>query len=181
MGLRALVDSTLSDIRLAANQQRRDPVSLTEFLNDIAVAGSLDAEYRGLQFVIEPVDPDLTVSGDPQLLSSAVMNLLTNAFKFTRSGGSVVLRAYHQDRRLRIEVQDECGGIPESKGDPFQPFGDQRGGDRTGLGLGLSIARKAIRAHGGDIQIRNTPGKGCVFVIEVPLAAEEEQVPQPVA
>src|SRR5437763_4679865 len=108
------------------------------------------------------------------------MNLLTNAFKFTRSGGSVTLRAYHQDRRLRIEVQDECGGIPESKGDPFQSFGDQRGSDRTGLGLGLSIARKAVRAHGGDIQIRNTPGKGCVFVIEVPLAAEEEPVPQPV-
>jgi signal transduction histidine kinase len=180
MSLRSLVDGTLADIRLAAHQQRREPVSLTEFLNDIAVAGSLDAEYRGLTFVIEPVDPELTVSGDPQLLSSAVMNLLNNAFKFTRSGGSVVLRAYHQDRRLRIEVQDECGGIPESAGDPFQPFGDQLGSDRTGLGLGLSIARKAIRAHGGDIQIRNTPGKGCVFVIEVPLAAEEEQVPEPV-
>jgi signal transduction histidine kinase len=180
MGLRGLVDSTLSDIRLAANQQHSEPLSLTEFLNDIAVAGSLDAEYRGLQFVIEPVDAELTVSSDPQLLSSAVMNLLNNAFKFTRPGGRVVLRAYHQDRRLRIEVEDECGGIPESKGDPFQSFGDQRGGDRTGLGLGLSIARKAVRAHGGDIQIRNTPGKGCVFLIEIPLAAEEEPVPQPV-
>lgn len=174
MGLRALVDSTLSDVRLAANEQRREPLSLTEFLNDIAVAGSLDAEYRGLQFVIEPVDSELTVSGDPQLLSSAVMNLLNNAFKFTRPGGTVVLRAYHRDRRLRIEVEDECGGIPESKGDPFQPFGDQRGSDRSGLGLGLSIARKAVRAHGGDIQICNTLGKGCIFVIEVPLAAEEE-------
>jgi signal transduction histidine kinase len=181
MGLRALVDITLSDIRLAANQQRREPVSLTEFLNDIAVAGSLDAEYRGLQFIVEPVDGELTLTGDPQLLSSAVMNLLNNAFKFTRAGGRVVLRAYHKDRRLRIEVEDECGGIPESKADPFQPFGDKRGRDRTGLGLGLSIARKAVRAHGGDIQIRNTPGKGCVFMIEIPLAADETAVPQPVA
>ena len=181
MGLRALVDSTLSDIRLASHQQRREPLSLTDFLSDIAVAGSLDAEYRGLKFVVEPIDADLTVSGDPQLLSSAVMNLLNNAFKFTRAGGSVVLRAYHQDRRLRIEVEDECGGIPDSKGDPFQPFGDKRGRDRTGLGLGLSIARKAVRAHGGDIQIRNTPGKGCVFSIEIPLAADDAAVPESVA
>jgi len=181
MGLRALVDSTLSDIRLASHQQRREPLSLTDFLSDIAVAGSLDAEYRGLKFVVEPIDADLTVSGDPQLLASAVMNLLNNAFKFTRAGGSVVLRAYHQDRRLRIEVEDECGGIPDSKGDPFQPFGDKRGSDRTGLGLGLAIARKAVRAHGGDIQIRNTPGKGCVFSIEIPLAADDAAVPESVA
>jgi signal transduction histidine kinase len=181
MGLRALVDSTLSDIRLAANEQRRQPVSLMDFLNDIAVAGSLDAEYRGLQFVIEPVAEGLATSGDPELLSSAVMNLLNNAFKFTRPGGKVVLRAYQHDRHLRIEVEDECGGIPESKGDPFQPFGEQRGIDRTGLGLGLSIARKAVRGHSGDIHIRNTPGKGCVFVIEIPLAEDEEAVPHPAA
>ena len=71
---------------------------------------------------------------------------------------------------MLIEVEDECGGIPETKDDPFQPFGDRRGNDRTGLGLGLSIARKAVRAHHGDIHIRNLPGKGCIFVIAVPLA-----------
>ena len=67
-------------------------------------------------------------------------------------------------------------GIPDSEGDPFQSFGKRRGRDRTGLGLGLSIARKAVRAHGGDILVRNMPGKGCIFVINVPLAAEEVQV-----
>ncbi|HMF59104.1 MAG TPA: HAMP domain-containing sensor histidine kinase, partial [Vicinamibacterales bacterium] len=72
-----------------------------------------------------------------------------------------------------IEVEDECGGIPESAGDLFKPFADRRGKDRSGLGLGLSIARRAVRAHGGDIHIRNLPGKGCIFVIEVPLAVGE--------
>jgi signal transduction histidine kinase len=177
MGLRSLVDSTLADVRLAAKQQRQESVSVTEFMSNIAVSGSLDAEYRGVRFVVEPIAPDLTVNGDPQLLSSAVMNLLNNAFKFTRPGGSVVLRAYQQDRRLLIEVEDECGGIPDRKGEPFQPFGDKRGRDRSGLGLGLSIARKAVRAHGGDIQIRNTPGKGCIFVVEMPLAADAEPAP----
>jgi signal transduction histidine kinase len=58
------------------------------------------------------------------------------------------------------------------QGQLFQVFGDRRGSDRSGLGLGLSIARKAVRAHGGEIVIRNLPGKGCVFVIDVPLSAD---------
>ena len=78
----------------------------------------------------------------------------------------------NEDERFLIEVEDECGGIPASVGDPFQSFGERRGRDRTGLGLGLSIARKAVRAHGGDVHIHNMPGKGCVFTIDVPLASE---------
>jgi signal transduction histidine kinase len=172
MGLRDLVDSTLSDIRIAANQQRRERVSVTPFLNDIAITSGLHAESRGLRFAIEPGDPGWTVAADPQLLTSAVTNLLNNAFKYTLPGGRVVLRARTTgDARLLIEVEDECGGIPDSEGDPFQSFGKQRGRDRTGLGLGLSIARRAVRAHGGDIHIRNIPEKGCVFIIDMPLAA----------
>ncbi len=59
---------------------------------------------------------------------------------------------------------------PAIVGDPFQPFSERRGRDRTGLGLGLSIARRAVRAHGGDIHIHNHPGRGCVFTIDVPCA-----------
>jgi signal transduction histidine kinase len=123
-----------------------------------------------------PVDPALAVDADPQLLASAVMNLLHNAFKYTRAAGAVTLRARAEGDRVLLDIQDECGGIPESKGDLFQAFGERRGGDRSGLGLGLSIARQAVRAHGGDIRIRNTPGDGCVFTIDLPLAAESIQL-----
>lgn len=176
-GLRDLVDNTLSEIRIAANQQRRERVAVTPFLNEIAVAGSLNAESRDIRFVVEPGDPAWTVSADPQLLGSAVANLLNNAFKYTTPGGRVVLRAQtNENARLLIAVEDECGGIPVSEGDPFQSFGKRRGRDRTGLGLGLSIARNAVRAHGGDIFIRNLPGRGCVFTIDLPLAAEEAAI-----
>ena len=172
-GLRDLVDRTLSEVRLAAGTQRRERLRMTEFVDEIAATGVLHSEYRGVRFIVVPVDPGLAVDADPQLLTSAVMNLLHNAFKNTRAGGTVILRAHAQGERLLVDIQDECGGIPESKGDLFQPFGERHGGDRSGLGLGLSIARQAVRAHGGDIRIRNMSGEGCVFTIEMPLAAQD--------
>lgn len=179
MNLRDLVDNTLSDVRMTANIHRRERMQVAAFLGEISVVANLQAECRGLRFAVESVDADLAVSGDPQLLASAVMNLLNNAFKFTRAGGLVVLRAGRNRERLRIEVEDECGGITGELADVFQPFAERRKHDRTGLGLGLSIARKAVRIHGGDIDCRNVPDKGCVFVIDLPLAIDG--APEPAA
>ena len=172
VNLRDLVDSTLSDIRMSANIAREERVSINLFLSEIALAGSLHAEFRQLRFDIDTVDAKLAVNADPQLLASAVMNLLNNAFKFTPAGGQVCMRAVRDGDRVRIEVEDECGGIPETAADPFEAFTDRRKYDRSGLGLGLSIARKAVRIYGGDINFRNLPGKGCVFVIDLPLATD---------
>ena len=171
MTLRELIDRTLSEVRLEAGTQRRERMPVVAFIDEIAATGMLHSEYRLIDFKVSEVDPALAVDAEPQLLSSAVMNLLHNAFKNTPPGGLVELRAHGLDGRLLIEVSDACGGIPESKGDLFRPFGERHGPDRSGLGLGLSIARKSVRAHGGDISIQNTPGKGCVFVINLPLAA----------
>ena len=172
-----LVDNTLSDIRMAANIQRLERVPVADFLSGIAIAGNLNADSRAVQLSIDQVDSRLAVNADPQLLASAVMNLLNNAFKYSHAGGHVVLRTLHENGRVRFEVEDECGGIPDDTVDPFKPFVQRRHLDRTGLGLGLSIARKAVRMHGGDIYFRNLPGKGCVFVIDVPLAGEGMAVP----
>ena len=179
MSLRQVIDGTLSEVRLEAGQRRPARLSVAAFIDEIAAAGLLHSEYRDIQFTLEPIDPALSIDADPQLLASAVMNLLHNAFKNTPAGGRVVLRARAEQERLLIETEDECGGIPPTKGNLFQVFGDRRGRDRSGLGLGLSIARKAVKAHGGQIRIRNMPGKGCIFIIEVPLAVEKP-VPQAV-
>jgi signal transduction histidine kinase len=176
--LRALADRTVSEVRLAAGTHRRERLTVATFVDDVAATGVLHAEYRDIRFTVVPVDPALAVDADAQLLTSAVMNLLHNAFKNTPVGGTVVLSAHAEDERLLVDIQDQCGGIPESKGDLFQPFGERRGRDRSGLGLGLSIAREAVRAHGGDIRIRNMPGHGCVFTIDVPLAENGAAVGQ---
>ena len=173
LALKHTIESTLSDIRLAARYQRRERLSLDSFLAEIATGAHLQAEYRDQNFAMEPVDGDIAVDADPQLLASAITNLLNNAFKYTPAGGHVILRASRADGRVRLEVQDQCGGIPDAAGDPFRPFGERRGRDRSGLGLGLSIARKAIVAHGGDISVLNRPARGCIFVVDMPAAADD--------
>jgi signal transduction histidine kinase len=67
-------------------------------------------------------------------------------------------------------VEDECGGLPPGTAETlFRPF-EQRGTNRAGLGLGLSISRQAVEADGGKISVRDIPGKGCVFRVEMPIA-----------
>jgi signal transduction histidine kinase len=176
MSLRDVVDRTLSEVRLATGTHRRDRLSVVAMLDEIAAAGMLHSEYRHVRFTVAPSDASLAVFGDPQLLTSAVMNLLHNAFKNTPAGGHVVLRSRAEDQSLFIEIEDQCGGIPVTKSDLFEAFGERRGPDRSGLGLGLSIARKAVRSHGGEISIRNMPGAGCIFIIKLPLALEQAQV-----
>jgi signal transduction histidine kinase len=103
------------------------------------------------------------------MIVSAVTNLLQNAFKFTRSGGHVSLTTHSTAGRLIIDIEDECGGLPPGRSEElFSPFA-QRGADRTGLGLGLSISRRAVEANGGTLRVRNLPGKGCVFTIDLPV------------
>jgi signal transduction histidine kinase len=172
--LRDLVDRALVEVRLNAGHLRRERLNVIAFLDDIGATGVLQSESLGVRFTVASVDPTLNLDGDPQLLTSAVMNLLNNAFKYTPDGGAVTLSAHARGDRLLIEIEDQCGGITETKSDLFQPFGERRGRDRTGLGLGLSIARQAVRTHGGDIHFRNMPGRGCVFAIDLPLAVDVE-------
>jgi signal transduction histidine kinase len=74
----------------------------------------LHAQYRSLYFRLEAAAPTLAIDVDPVLMASAVMNLLHNGFKNTRSGGCVVLRARADETHVRFEVEDECGGIPDA-------------------------------------------------------------------
>ena len=74
------------------------------------------------------------------------------------------------DDRILFNVEDECGGLPPGKvAELFAPF-SQRGQDRSGVGLGLSICLKAAKANGGAMSVRDVPGKGCIFSLGLPRA-----------
>ena len=168
--LTTLVERMLSDVRLGADLTRRDPIELAPFVEEMAMTAALDAESRGVAFTLD-AETTGTVDGDRHQLLSAVMNIVRNALKFTKPGGEVRLTVRMTATRLFMAVQDQCGGLAEPAPEITSTFADRRDVDRTGLGLGLSIAKKIIRAHAGDITVRNVPGCGCVFTVELPLVA----------
>src|SRR5688572_5270463 len=179
LGLRNEIDKSIAQSRLAGSALSMEPVGLGRLLDDVAEPARLAAEYRHVSFVIEPADRTVWLRADPLILASAIMNLLTNAIKFTPANGRVTLRTRTESDHLLIDVEDQCGGFPETAGDPFEPFVRRRSTDQAGLGLGLSIARKAVRAHGGDITLRNQPGHGCLFGIRLPLGVPSQPAGRP--
>jgi signal transduction histidine kinase len=171
-GLCTLVDRSLAEVRLEAGGLKLEPISLPQFIEEMQINGAVHAEGYGVQLTVHPVDRDLMIDGDWQLLSSAVSNLLQNAFKFSRPHGHVSLVSRVSENRVLIEIGDECGGLPPGKiQELFRPF-TQASADRSGLGLGLSIAQNAARANGGEIRVRDIPGKGCVFTVDLPRRVE---------
>jgi signal transduction histidine kinase len=139
-----------------------------EFIEEIEIAGNLQASVRGVELTVEPVDTRIAVDANRQTLTSAVVNLLQNAFKFSRARGTVRLLTHATDDRVFIDIEDECGGLGvDEVEDLFRPY-SQRSTDRSGLGLGLSICRRSVRASGGEIHVRDLPGKGCVFTVDLP-------------
>ena len=168
IGLRNLVDRSLADVRVTAGMPvRREPISLAAFIAEVKIAASLEAQARGCGLDVRSVDPGLVVEGDRELLFSALGNVLQNAFKFTHEHTEVVVRTYARGERVLIEVEDACGGLPPGDAERmFLPF-SQSAPDKSGLGLGLSISRRSIEACGGALTVRNRPGEGCVFTIEL--------------
>jgi signal transduction histidine kinase len=166
--LRDLIHRSLSEVRLESGSTNKEPILVKEFMDDAEVGAAIDAKNRAVHLTVAPIDADLMVHADRQLLTSAVGNLLRNAFRFTRPQGQVVVNTYGTTERVRIEFEDECGGLPPGKAEEiFLPF-KKRGHDRPGMGLGLAISRRAIEENGGLLSVRDVPRKGCVFVIDLP-------------
>jgi hypothetical protein len=141
--------------------------SVSEFIADVKLSASLQARVKGCTLNVSPVDPHIVVDADRDLLHSAVGNLLQNAFKFTRPHTEVTLNAYASADRILIDVEDNCGGLPSGDAERlFDPF-KQRNDDKSGVGLGLSIARRSVEANGGVLSVRDIPGTGCVFTIDL--------------
>jgi signal transduction histidine kinase len=163
----ALIDSSVAQVRLESGGQVIERVSMHGFIEEIEVSASMDASSRGLTLAVSPVAVGIDVAVDRQLLSGAVVNLLQNAFKFTRPKGRVSLSTAATADHVLVAVEDECGGLPPGKAEElFRPY-EQRSADRRGLGLGLSISRRSVEAMGGHLGVRDIPGVGCAFTVQL--------------
>lgn len=175
IGLRNLIDRSLADVRIKAGMPvHRQHISVAEFIAEIQISAALEAQARACGFAVSVIDPSLAVRADHDLLSSALSNLLQNAFKFTEPHTEVTLSAYAAADRILIDVADHCGGLPAGDAERmFVPF-TQGAADRSGLGLGLSICRSSVEACDGVLRVRDAPGTGCVFTIDLPRRSMRE-------
>ena len=167
--LSSLLGNSLDEVRIAAHSAGDGPeFSLASFIADAANAASLDAARRGCQLTVPTIDPFLTIAGNRDRILAALANLLQNALKFTHPRTEVILHAYTEGDRVSIDVSDNCGGLPRGSAEKmFSPF-IQRSEDKSGLGLGLFIARQNVEADGGSLTVKDVPGKGCVFTMTLP-------------
>lgn len=176
--MREIVERSVAEVRRKSGIHERTEVSVETLMAELSSTGEVEAQQRGLQLVVEPGAGDVNIAADRHLLTSALTNLLQNAFKFTRPHSRVSLRTVATADRVRIEVEDQCGGLPPGKVQDLFRLCEQRGTDRSGIGFGLAISREAVEANGGTIDVRDLPGHGCVFSVELPRAAVVAAPPQ---
>jgi signal transduction histidine kinase len=175
-----VVDRSVAQVRAATGVFARERVSVSELMEEIQVVATIEAATRGFKLEVSQLDDARQIETDRLLVVGAVVNLLRNAFKFSPPGSTIGLRVSElANEQVCIEVEDECGGLPPGDEEGlFQSF-EQRNIDRSGLGLGLAVSRKSVRAVGGELRVRNLPGKGCVFSLELPLGADKQRSASP--
>jgi len=173
-----LIDELLDVARIMSGKLRleRSTVDLVEIANSAVAVVQPVIEAKRIHVDIESSPGLSTVFGDSSRLQQVIWNLLSNAVKFTPEGGTVGVRLHTAAGRAEMIVADSGDGIPtEFLPHVFEPF---RQADATttrmhaGLGLGLSIVKQIIEAHGGTVTAENNPaGRGAVFTVRLPIVA----------
>jgi signal transduction histidine kinase len=151
----------------------KEQVSLTEVVKDCARAAQVLAVRKGVQLKLENGSTSIALNADEELIKRMILNLLDNAVKYTPEGGEISLALEKHNGSAEIVVRDT--GIGLSKMDQQRVFDRFYRVDKArsralgGAGLGLSIVRSIVEAHGGNITVDSTPRHGSTFTVSLPL------------
>jgi two-component system phosphate regulon sensor histidine kinase PhoR len=175
--LEALVEDLLSLARIEHEGERREVLfgrgTLAPVIRRAADARAEAAEQAGVSIRVDCPE-ELEATLNPQLLEQALINLIDNAVKFSRPGGSVVVSGGRRDGEIVVEVRDRGPGIaPEHLSRLFERFyrvDKARSRSLGGTGLGLAIVKHIAMAHGGRVAVESRPGKGSTFSILLPAS-----------
>jgi signal transduction histidine kinase len=173
--LLALINDVLNVAQLDAGrvQYRITPVAVPAIVTDVVSMVALQAARKSVELVVEGGVDDTCVSADEEKLRQILLNLCSNAVKFTESGGRVVIRWRTVEHHAEIEVADTGIGIPpdrlEAICEPFVQIDTNPGLAQQGTGLGLAIARELARAMDGEIHVTSSP-RGSTFTLSLPVA-----------
>jgi two-component system sensor histidine kinase SenX3 len=180
--LARIVEELLDLSRIEADGSAvRETVDVRQVVGDALERTRTTAEHRRVLVESAPIEPGLTVRGDPHQLVSALQNLLENAVKYSDEDTSVcIFVAAAEDEMIDIVVEDHGIGIPardlERVFERFYRVDRARARDTGGTGLGLSIVRRVAQNHGGDILVTSREGEGSTFTFRLP-AGEPAPVP----
>jgi signal transduction histidine kinase len=169
---------TISRLETGTDGIRRTRVSLRALVEHVAHDAEYETQGQSCGVSAEPTD-EYPVEADPDLLRSAIENVVRNAVRYTAAGTAVEIRLERrigdQGEEIAIRVLDSGPGVPEEALEQiFQPFyriDDARNRQTGGAGLGLSIADRAVRLHGGRVRASNRPEGGLEVEIRIPAAS----------
>ena len=169
--MRRQVDELLELSRMQSGQFKmaRESQALAPVLSRCSDIFALQATEKGIKLTSHAEGP-LPVVGDADRLEQLFCNLIDNAIKNTQSGGTVTVSSHLAAGAVLTTVTDNGPGIPQEQLPyVFERF-YQVTGLRTGVGLGLAIAREIVVAHGGAVEARSQPGEGAEFVVRLPIS-----------
>jgi NtrC-family two-component system sensor histidine kinase KinB len=171
-----MIDDLLNVSKFEAGELRpaMAPVYLPTLLNEKAEAFRPQAEKEGKTLRVQAASELPLVMADAGLIGRVVENLISNAFKYTESGGAIEVRVEPGGPVVHVRVCDDGQGIPaEYHSRIFDKFVQVTGPNgsplRKGTGLGLAFCRMAVTAHGGQIGVESTPGQGSIFTFTLPV------------
>jgi signal transduction histidine kinase len=175
-----LIEDLLEIVRQESGQMTLniEDVPAASIISQTAEMFQSAAMERGISLRATDASPDLAVRSDQGRIIQVMSNLVGNALKFVPSGGTVVLDAKREDGEVVFSVNDSGPGIPpEDLHRLFERFWQRRRDDKRGVGLGLTIARGIVEAHGGRIWAESQLGHGATFYFTLPSAAERSARP----
>jgi PAS domain S-box-containing protein len=173
--LQLLVDDLIDFARITAGKLRfdREVIDLPRFVDSIVEAAVPTATNAGVMLTTELETESCTVLGDRQRLRQIFDNLLSNALKFTPSGGRVTVKVENEDSQAIVRVRDTGRGItPDLLPHIFDRYKQaDAAAEQAGLGLGLTIVAELVRLHGGTIEAGSEgDGRGATFTVRLPAA-----------
>lgn len=163
----------LHDQVIGTLELKREPIHIAEWLPKVLSPWRGAADEKRLSMTVD-IPGDLPViTADPLRLAQVIGNLASNAIKYTPAGGSIQISTGSLDHQVWFRVQDTGPGVSADEQELiFEPFyrGEQGRKIKQGMGLGLSIARDILFAHGGEIEVHSLPGQGCEFTCWLPVS-----------
>ncbi|HEX5031941.1 MAG TPA: HD domain-containing phosphohydrolase [Candidatus Eisenbacteria bacterium] len=180
--LHRLIQSILELTQLESGRFRmqREPMNVPELIDETIGLLRDAADEKGIVLGSEPVRRDLIVEADRNLVRRVLLNLGTNAIKFTPKGGRVTFRAQLNERSVKLTVEDNGIGIPAEEltkvFEKFHQVDDSLSRKYPGVGLGLFVAKSIVEWHGGEITAESEPGRGSRFVVALPATPGDASV-----